>query len=219
MSLTFLEMQELTSDWLDDKDNGYFDLPTLKKRINLAAKTVQKHLLMANEYFYAKCVSTTLISGQRQYSLPSDFLEVLKLEIVVQGSGQTANTRRIDEVTASEEDNMGYNSSGDPYVYRLDKNKILFWPVPQSAKEIRLEYSYFIADMVGDSDVADLPQQYHEFVPIIAARDGFLKDGRDILPIKDKLKEYELLLEQTAKQRTNDSPRYIVTTDGGFGGL
>lgn len=36
--MTFLEIINLTADWCDDPDHGYFTLPILKQRINLALR-------------------------------------------------------------------------------------------------------------------------------------------------------------------------------------
>jgi hypothetical protein len=47
--VTFLTLQQLASDWLDDTNNGYFTLPILKQRLNLGLRELQKRLISANE--------------------------------------------------------------------------------------------------------------------------------------------------------------------------
>lgn len=210
--MTFLEIQELTSDWVDDPDNGYFTLPILKKRINLALRELQKRLISANEEWYSTCVKTSTVINQNVYALPSDFLQVLRLEYVAQGSGTTATTQQIQAITPNQR-NQVVDKSGDPLWYWMQKNNVVLAPTPNRVVEVHLEYSYYVADMVNDNDVPDAPAQFHEYIPILAARDCFIKDGRPTAPILEKLAMYETLLKQIAQQRQADGSRMTVRTD------
>ena len=40
--MTFVELQVLTSTWLDDVNNGYFTLPQIKQWLNNAQLETQK---------------------------------------------------------------------------------------------------------------------------------------------------------------------------------
>jgi hypothetical protein len=68
-----------------------------------------------------------------------------------------------------------------------------------------------------DTDVPDAPEDYHEYIAILAARDGFLRDGRPLSPIESKLAYYERMMEESAENRNVDSPRMVVATPEGFG--
>lgn len=215
MALTLSELQVLVSDLVDDPNNGYFTLPVMTQRLNLAAFEVQKHLINANQQFYSKCVKTTTVINQQAYALPSDFLQDIRISYVTGGSGDTATTCKLNRVTPNQRDLYSW-TSGQPANYWFEKNNIMLWPVPNSAVELRLEYSYIITEMVNPGDFPDVPEIFQEYIYIICARDCFLKDGRPITPVETKLEEYKMLLKQIAEQRAADGPRYITTTDSGF---
>lgn len=214
--MTFLEIQDLALDWLDDADAGYFSRPKLKIRINQAQKTLQKILFAAHEDFYTLSVETPLVIGQANYPLPSDCVEIMLLEYVLSGSGVTADTQQIFPQQRTQKYQRP-SGSGDPDIYYLNKNQIILVPVPNAVKTMRMDYSYRVADMVLDGDVPDIPDDYVYLLPAMAAMDGMIKDERDISPILKKIDDLKLESKQQAESRRKDMPRMVVDT-GFFGG-
>lgn len=213
MSLTFLQMQTLASDYLDDPNNGYFTLTTLKQRINLAAKELQKKLLLASQQHYVICVKTSTVATQAAYALPSDFMQVIRLDYITQGTGTTAIEQKIMPMTPNQRDLLS-DTSGKPAYYYLQNNNIMLAPVPDTVYEMHLEYTYFVADMVNDSDVLDAPAQFHEYPVLLTVRDCLVKDNRPLGNVEVKLKALEDLLEKLAEERQDDAARMIVSTNG-----
>lgn len=214
--MTFQELQVLCSTWLDDVDNGYFTLAQVKVWLNNAQREVQKLLLNAGEDYYTVCSYTTSVINQKNYAFPSDFVKCMRLEKILQGSGDTAYTERLFRITRNEQDLIPFRTNGDPTHYIVNKSTFSLLPVPNVAKTIRLYYAYRVEDMVNNSDEPDCPEDYHEYIAIMAARDGFLKDGRDMGPIERKLGYFEKMLKENAEQRTQDAPREVVSTGMGF---
>lgn len=219
MSLTFSDLQTICSDYLDDPNNGYFTLPILKQRLNLNLKELQKRLISANKDYYVECVYTNTVVNQKAYQLPSDFLQVVRLSYITQGSGTTAAEQKILPITPNQRDNL-VDLSGDPIAYWIQKGSasntvgnLMLAPTPNRIVEMHLEYSYLVADMVNQSDIPDAPAQFHEYIALMTVRDLMIKDARPIMSIEGKLKEYEMLLKQIAVQRRIDQPRMIVSTD------
>jgi hypothetical protein len=216
--MTFLDLQNLTAYWLDDLNFGYFTTTQVKVFINNAQRTVQKLLLMAGENFYVKPVQTTMIVDQTDYVLPSDFVWLHRLEVIVSGSGTSEERQPLQPITLNQQDFIP-NGRGTPEAYYLKKNRIVVLPAPDSAKTLRLHYSPRVSDMSADADLPDVPEDYHEYIAIVAARDGLIKDRRDMTNIQVKLKDFETVLKQLAEQRKVDVPRQIVTTEMGFGSM
>lgn len=209
--MTRAELKTLVWDWCDDAAGGYFTSSVLNMRINLAQRELQKNLIGANKEYYTKCVKTNLVSGQAAYALPSDFMQVVRLEFVTSGSGDTATTQSLAQVTPNQRDLFQFQS-GDPQMYWFDKNNVVLTPVPNAVKEMRLTYSYLLADMTDDADEPDAPEQFHEYIAVLTTRDCFLKDGRPLGPIESKMAEYKDMLKSIANQRGMDSPRMVVST-------
>ena len=204
-------MQVLASDYLDDPSNGYFTLTLLKQRLNLAAKELQKRLLLSSQQYYVTCSTTTTVSGQQAYALPSDFLNLVRLDRITQGSGATAETQKILPMTPNQRDLLS-DTSGAPGYYHLQNNNIMLYPVPDTTYDIHLEYAYYVADMSADADILDAPPQFHEYAVLLAVRDCMVKDNRPLGNVETKLKEYEELLKQMAVERQVDSTRMVVMT-------
>lgn len=217
--MTFLAIQDLTLSWLDDPNAGYFTRPQIKVWINNAQREVQKLLLNASEDYYTTCARTSTVIGQARYQLPPDFIKLQRLSFIVSGANDTAQYQRIQPITRNEQDLLFGNASGDPQSFFFNKDTVTLLPTPNRALTLHLDYTYRVSDMSLDGDEPDVPEDYHEYLAILAARDGFLKDGRDFGPIERKLGYFETLLKENAEQRNQDSPRYVVSTLNGYGGF
>ncbi len=213
--MTLLELQVLTSDILDDVSNGYFTLSVLNQRLNLNLRELQKRLISANEQYYTICVKTNTVKDQAAYALPSDFLQIIRLEYVTQGTGVSAQTQKINWITPNQVDLLS-DTSGAPAYYYFQKNNLILAPIPNAIWEMHLEYSYYVADMVATSDVPDAPQQFHPYIAYLTARDCMVKDGRPLNAIESQLAQYETLLKQIAVQRENDGAKMVVMTGGDY---
>lgn len=208
--MTLLELRTLTLQWLDDVNAGYFTTTTVNSWINNAQKEAQKRLLKAGQNYYLKCKESQLVVNQSEYVLPSDFRKLNRLEVVISNHGTTSEAKQpIIPITLNQQDFVGVGP-GTPRGYFLKKNRLVFWPAPDQTLFIRLYYSYMVADMVNDVDVPDVPEPYHEYLALLAAQDGFLKDGRVPDLILKRISEYESQLDSDANERLLDMPRSIV---------
>lgn len=215
--MTFLELIDYVGRNTDDKAHTYFTLTDVKARLNLAQRELQKRLISANEEYYTVCYKTNTVANQKAYSLPSDFLQIIRLERIVQGSGDLAVTAKIEYITPNQRNAGGYNTSGDPIAYYFQKNYLMLVPTPVRIQEIHLEYSYQIDDMVNDSDVPDAPEEFHEYIGVLATRDCLFQDERSMTPIQTKLEDFEKLLISIAAQRRADGTRMVVATGEEWG--
>lgn len=213
MALTLANLRTLCWDWLDDPAGSYFIQSTLDLRLNLAQKELQKRLISANQQWYVKCVNTATVIGQNAYAVPSDFIEVIRLDYVTQGSGTTATTQKLMSITPNQVD-MVTDTQGDPQFYYLqNQNLIILVPTPDRAVTLDLRYAYLLADMASASDTPDVPAQFSEYIAVLATRDCLIKDGRPLTPIESKLQHYEKLLKESAVQRLADGARMITRTN------
>ena len=212
MSMTLATLQELTLDILDDPSSGYFTQPVLNIRLNIALRELQKRLISANNEYYTTCVYTDTVANQALYALPIDFMQIIRLHYVTQGTGATAQTQKIYNMTPNQRDLLA-DQTGAPGFYYFQQNNLVLAPCPDSIYEMHLEYSYYVADMVNPTDVPDAPQQFHPYIAYLTARDCLVKDNRSLVSIETQLKDYETLLKQIAVQREADSARMVVSTN------
>ncbi len=216
--MTLLQLKQYVGRNVDDKSYTYFTETDIVARLNLAQKECQKRLLLANRDWYSVCVTTSTVANQKVYALPSDFSEIISLERILQGTGDLARGQKLEAITP----NQKYGAvdvSGAPAVYYMQKNSIVLLPTPNAVYEMHLQYSYLVADMVLNTDEPDVPEQFHEYIGVLATRDCLFQDERSIAPIQYKLDHYEQLFKQMNEQRQVDSAQMIVTVDDiGMGG-
>lgn len=215
--MTRLDIQALVLSWLDDSDAGYFTPPQVNTWINLAHRQLQMLLLQAGENYYMKPVETTLVVGQSDYILPADFMVEHRLEIVLSGTGYNESRQPLVMITTNQQDMISIGL-GNPANYYIKKDRVTLSPTPQQALPLRIYYSPMVQDLSSDSDVPDVPEQYMEYVALLAAFNGFIKDDRAPQNLQAKMMQFEALLKQMAEDRTQDSSRQVVQTmdyDGG----
>ena len=209
--MTLLQLRTLCLSWLDDINGGYFTTAQMNVFLNNAQKEVQKLLLQSGELYYTKSVETTMVVNQTDYVIPTDFLKVHRLLIVLSGTSPNEETQTLQSITLNQQD-LFDNQSTNPLAYYLKRSRFVMVPPPANALVLRIEYSYLVADMTLDADVPDVPTQYQEYIAVLATIDGFLKDGRDASMMLTKKAFYEELMKQDQQNRKQDGPRMVVTT-------
>lgn len=203
------DIKTLVLSWLDDPTSGYFTDTNLNVWCNLAHRQVQMILLQAGENYYMRPVETTLVVGQADYIFPSDFFIEHRLEIVLSGTGTTENRQALAAMTTNQQDDVAL-SLGNPTNYYIKKDRFTVMPTPQTPLLMRLYYSPMVADLASDSDVPDVPEQYMEYVALLTALNGFIKDDRAPNNLLAKKQEFETLLKQMSEDRTQDMSRQVI---------
>lgn len=212
---TFQDLQNLCLSWLDDLDAGYFTLPQVSVWLNNAQRECQKQLLQAGENWYETTLYGNTVQNQDNYTCPADFLKVNKFEVVASGTGTQENRQILWPVTTIQLNQQPLDQ-GLPAVYGIKKNCFTLKPTPDNIYKLYLTYSYRVADMTVPTQVPDVPEQYHEYLPVLAVIDGFFKDTRDVSQFVAAKKEvYLQMLKQDSQNRRVDFPRTVNSTEDG----
>mgnify|MGYP000881667856 CR=1 FL=1 len=200
----------LMTSWLDDPNQGYFNQATCLQWLNLAQRHVQNELLQAGNNWYLKPVETTMIVGQSDYLLPTDFVQEHRIEIVLSDYGTpNENVQALTPITLNQQD-MVSRRLGNPTNYYFKKDRMTISPTPQTALVLRLYYSPRVVDVTSTSDSLDVPEQFAEYACLTAAFDGFIKDDRAPDNLVLKKNRYEEMIKKMAVDRVNDIPRQVV---------
>lgn len=205
------DLRTLVLGWLDDANAGYFTATLVNTWINLAHREVQMKLLQAGQNYYEVPVETSTVSGQADYVLPSDFMVEHRLELVTSGTGVNEKTQPLTSITTNQQ-NFFSKATGLPNVYLMKKDRFTLFPTPDNVYTVRLFYSPMVADLGSDSDVPDVPEQYMEYVALVACFNGFIKDDRAPNSLLAKKQNFEKLLDEMAATRIQDHSRSVVMT-------
>lgn len=216
--MDFAQLQTLVLSWLDDPLAAYFTIPQISTWINNAQRECQKELLQAGDNYYVERMQGVTIQNQATYALPADFRFLHKFEVVISGNGTSNETRQtMREVTYQQLDQQP-QAPGVPCVYNIRRNIVTIKPVPDNAYTLYLSQSYRVVDMVNPTDLPDIPQDYHEYLAVLATIDGFLKDQRDSTPfVQGKFARYQTLMKQDAQRRDVSRSRFIISSDDEYG--
>ncbi len=209
------QLETLVWSWLDDVNGAYFTKPQVDVWINNAQREVQKLLIQTGQNYYVEKMSGVMVINKDTYFLPSDFKKCHKLEIVTSGVvGSTSEVRATMEWCTLMQLESIWQSVGTPILYNIKRNMLTVRPIPDQAYTMYLHQSYKCVDMVNPSDLPDVPEDFTEYIAVIATLDGFLKDQRDPSAFVGAKKEkYELMLKQDANDRNVSKPKSVVVTE------
>ncbi len=218
------QLRQLVWYWLDDDqpgaEGGYYTETQVNVWLNNALIECQKKLLDCGEYWYLKCATTNLVQNESCYALPSDFLKLNLLQIRVQGTQSPGEVwQTLWSATLSEASAFNFGN-GQPCVVTIGKDCLILRQVPDTNYKIKIEYSYKVAPMDDDLNVPDVPLQYHEYIALLAARDGYAKDNSEpSSEFKEKMSDYKEMMTKDQIQRNRAQPRRVRRVNGdGWGG-
>lgn len=213
------EIRNLCLYWLDDLQGAYFTSTQMNVFINNAQREVQKQLNQAYQDYYLEVLETITVQGQGDYILPGDFTALRRLELVLSGTGDNEDKLWLQPITLNQQDLVLNMGTGTPGCYILKQDRFTILPYPdESNLTLRIYYTYRVQDMTTDNDIPDIPQDYHEYIAVLATLDGFVKDDRSNKNIEQKRDDYLKLLKQAAQDRKIDRSRQVIQRDIDYDG-
>lgn len=171
----------------------------------------------------------TLIAGTYSYALETDFAQIdraLWKNNTVEASATSISglepLPRHFLDGAGLESRMdapsGFQTQGDPRYYLINNNTILFYPVPNAAGVVKVNYYFLPADMTLDSHLPQISNQYRHYLIDLAYYWGqkFLEKD-DITKVaywKSRYDETMNLLKTLVEQQENKSQRMLLPETG-----
>lgn len=211
--MTLGEMKELCWSLLDDPLGTYFTSEQLQVWLNKGLIETQKKLIQSGELWWGITVQTNTVANTEAYTLPTDYMRLHVLDLIVSGTWPNDTRHRLIPVTPVQATYMP-NGTGTPRWYWLKKDCLILVKPPDRVYTLEMVYSPQVAPMTLDSQTPDCPDRYEEFIVLHAVRDGFLKDQRNPNPIfVEKWASYEKMLVEDSQNRNVDQPREVVVTD------
>lgn len=189
----------------------------LNNAINRAQEKVAQEITHIYEDYFIKIADLNpggnppgTIINQEFYTLPSDFLKFKRIERT--DYGQAVPPIDINEKTingTSVPPLVPLGGGGIAIAYFVLGNSVGFAPIPQSQIPIRLYYNYRLADLVNDTDVSDIPADWHDLMSYRAAIDAFVKDEADPSAMWQMWNEGIDRMHRTLRNRQTQEPRRV----------
>ncbi len=201
------ELKTLFSVYVNDPYFGYFSEATATTFLNNALIQAQRRLLKMHAAYYSVCASTPLIIGQSQYSLPDDFLALFDIWIDLDNSTPPP-TSRLEFIPLSKRHDFA-PTNGTPTHFYMLKNSLNVVVPPDDTQTLEIVYAPKAPAMTTGTDIPDIPEQYHEFLVLLAAETALMVDDRVSSLVDDRLEYYDKLISAN-EQRIQSQPRYII---------
>jgi len=168
----------------------------LNARYNLWINNCQIELASALQFFQSeKKVTTTMVVGQSEYTLPSECIAIYDLT-------DTTAMSKIKRTHYRKTDNTNLTQTGTATHYIRFGNYIQIFPIPDAANTMQLRYCVSMTAMSGDADIPTLPQPWHEVIMLGAEWRGWralgeyqraaLAKNEYIAMVRSKQSEYEI---------------------------
>lgn len=161
--MTFSQMitavSELINQPLTD-DTKTVTLTSVKRNLNRGYKKIVNRVCALDQDYYLRLAKANTVADRAVYSLPTDFKQLRRLDIIYTGTTRVRG-QRIDRQTIY--DPMTTISEGTP-LYSIISNGIEIYPTPTSSitNGLWLYYIEDVSDMSGDSDIPSVPLGYED---------------------------------------------------------
>lgn len=177
-----LGLVELVATYLQDRQLKRWSKGELIVYINEAQDELAQEINRAYKSYFVKSATVPTVSGQSLYSLPTDLIELVKLEVVDSPSSDTEpqsltevllNDKRFYEVLdqANQKTSFGY--------YFLQGGSFRALPeVGTSNAYFRMFYVKRLAALSADADLSEIPGEHHGLLALKAAQHAWAKNGR-----------------------------------------
>lgn len=195
---------------ISDMQNTQFVTDTeIVAWLNKGYRRLYNHLLNAYDMYKISSDDLTMIANQKDYTLPADFLKLVKVFWVSGGKEYPLTRKTLHNVDAD------FYSGGNPKGYSLLGDEIRFWPTPQAAGTIRLYYNPAATVFTSASTDIDFEQHQDEYCIYYAAREAKIKEETPFVEIERKMLELEAACRQIIQPRdTSDSAQITDVYSG-----
>ncbi len=157
------------------------DIPdTAAGLIDRWVNDAQRRICRAHNFTFMEAeANTTLVVGQRNYSLPTASGTDLRFKVEISLELYSADSERIQLKRIFKQDAEkktrfgGTDDTGTPSMYAIQKGQIYLYTTPDTALTMNLEYYGFLDDLSADTDTNDLIDDYPEVVEALATAFGY----------------------------------------------
>lgn len=157
--------------------------------------------------YYTKSAAQAVVTGTDAYAVPTDFLKLRQLWILMSGTKYKrlypADLDAAAPFTDASVGNKGYR-------YRLQERNIILMPVPAIAETLKIYYIPIATQLSLDADALtfDVPLEM-KYIVTIAWRDCLDAQGLDPSPAVQKLADLLPKLRTSADSRDAGEPFYL----------
>lgn len=210
MSITLLELRTQARQMADMEDSEFVSDSELNNYINFAIADLHDLLVETYSDYYIETFTSTTVSGQADYSLPSDFYKLRGVDVKLNGN-DWFNIRPFNFNERNRYEDFGsWTLLGISNTrYRLLGSNLRFSPEPESNHEYRIWYVPKATKLSSDSDTLNDLNQYSDYVIVSAAIKMLNKEESDVSGLVAERERIRRDIEHSAQNRDAAQPESI----------
>lgn len=214
---SFLD-ETIASDWTDTE---------LNRLINQRYHRVYSAVVTVFEDYKITTAFTNLVTNQQEYSFPTDFFKLRRLEVNYDVSNANSTFQKASPLTAIDsvrtrlgETNIGASILRNP-VYYVTGTSFGILPIPTTSgtQALKLWYVPTVADLSSDSSTIDIPypERYWHIIAEGAAGDAY-RFGEQNSGEADKFDQKFIagimLMQEELEDRIADDSKFVIDVSG-----
>lgn len=209
-SLATTTLRGLSRWFANRADSNQFTDAQVDGLLNRALHQMQLWILQAYKGYEwtATTANTNLVAGTNNYAFPTDFVQIVKIEVNYSGNtddyheAKIVDLRDINQSLVNLEDTGDRVSAGVATVYVFN-NRLYLLKTPGTAvtNGIRVYYTQIQTELSGTTDEPGFPEHFHKMLSLMAAIDYGLPLNLVYVPT---LKQELLLAKQDMEKYYGD---------------
>jgi len=209
--MNYGELIEQTQLYCDDSRGRRITKPIARKFIGTATQDLQRTIRQSDPSFFAeqKCYSVVSATDSLEFDLPADFMQMIAIERLTDNEPVAANIVTFVQRHPVQDNRFlpdGYVTAPSVYL-RGSKIGVV---APKESYTLRLMYSKAITVSTDDSDIPDIPVEYHDLICLQAAKKASASEGRKWNPSLEQLRQEGFReLREGMDDRVNAGPTYV----------
>lgn len=170
--------------------------------------------------FFVKSSTTSSVTSQQEYALPSDFEKMLMCNIQIDGTWRQCLPMGNADIThvpvLADTNNQNGFTWANPKYY-IYASTIGFMPIPAetTSNNIKIWYVYVPTTLTADSTEPAIPTKYHYLIKYGAFAD-YLDRNEEYVAAENMRRRYDAMIERMVanlSQRQVNEPRSVEVTE------
>lgn len=196
------EIRGQVREFLNEPTEGFWTDAQLNTLINIAHRKLNATISATKEDFFVVSATFQTVAAQKSYALPSDFRQMLRLEIFDPNDPHAiVKLDEMDFPRIEDEGDWPFSENGRPVRYVIRGSQMDLYPIPDQVYNLRIYYDQRQTDLNLDTDVPASPVEFHDMLAIWAAILAFQKQQESTLELAALYKTREDDLIKTLVKR------------------
>lgn len=207
---TYRDIQDRTLDVLSKSD------ATTRNRVKDWINLGQRDFVLRELWPFREVTDTlATVAGTQEYTLSTEFTDIDAQNIIsvaIQGASQKKLPYIPYNQLRAERPDFDQDNSAVPQFYYLKAGKIGFWPVPNDAYTVAVDYFKLPTELSADADVSIIPLSYREALIhySLSMEHDFNTDPDLALKAMNRYEELVTLARQNLLTQPNDTGGFTI---------